>query len=100
MDWIDLAQDREECRTLVNTVMNLRLPYNARSCQVPSCTTGGFSRRAQLQEVSWEVTRKVTAVLAEMRCSFLSVPADLSPVCGGNAFHSLLPLMFKISGHC
>jgi hypothetical protein len=26
MDWIDLAQDREEWRALVNTVMNLRFP--------------------------------------------------------------------------
>jgi hypothetical protein len=25
MDWIDLAQDREQCRTLVNTVMNKML---------------------------------------------------------------------------
>jgi hypothetical protein len=25
MDWIDLAQDRNEWRTLVNTVMNLRV---------------------------------------------------------------------------
>jgi hypothetical protein len=26
MDWIDLAQDRDHCRALVNTVMNLRVP--------------------------------------------------------------------------
>jgi hypothetical protein len=26
MDWIDLAQDRDRCRALVNTVMNLRFP--------------------------------------------------------------------------
>jgi hypothetical protein len=26
MDWIDLAQDREQYRALVNTVMNLRVP--------------------------------------------------------------------------
>jgi hypothetical protein len=26
MDWIDLAQDRDQWRTLVNTVMNLRAP--------------------------------------------------------------------------
>jgi hypothetical protein len=26
MDWIDLAQDRDQCRALVSTVMNLRLP--------------------------------------------------------------------------
>jgi hypothetical protein len=26
MDWIDLAQDRDRWGTLVNTVMNLRVP--------------------------------------------------------------------------
>jgi hypothetical protein len=51
MDWIDLAQDRGQWMVLVNTVMNLRVPYNAGKF-LSSCTIGGFSRRAQLHEVA------------------------------------------------
>jgi hypothetical protein len=49
MDWIDLAQDRDQGVVLVNTVLNLRVPRNAGKL-LSSCTIGGFSRRAQLRE--------------------------------------------------
>jgi hypothetical protein len=50
MDWIDLAQDRNHWSSLVNTVMNLWVPYNVGKF-MSSCTTDGFSRRAQLHGV-------------------------------------------------
>jgi len=31
VDWMHLAPDRDQWRTLVNTVMNLRFPYRARN---------------------------------------------------------------------
>jgi hypothetical protein len=49
VDWIDMAQDRDQWRTLVDTVLNLRVHYNAGKF-LSGCTIGGFSRRAQLRE--------------------------------------------------
>jgi hypothetical protein len=51
MDWIDLAQDRDQWRILVTTIMNFRVPKNVGKF-LSSCTTGSFSRRAQLREVT------------------------------------------------
>jgi hypothetical protein len=51
MDSIDLAQDGNQRRAFVNVVMNLRVPSDAGKF-VSRCTTGGFSRKAQLHEVS------------------------------------------------
>jgi hypothetical protein len=51
MNWIDLDQGRDQWRALVDTVMNLRVPYNTGKF-LSSCTTGGFARRAQLHEVT------------------------------------------------
>jgi hypothetical protein len=49
MDWINLALDRNQWRALVNTVMNLRVPYNSGNF-LSGCTTGSFPRRAQLRK--------------------------------------------------
>jgi hypothetical protein len=46
MDWIYLGQNRDRWRALLNTIMNLRVPYNARKF-LSSCTIGIFSRMAQ-----------------------------------------------------
>jgi hypothetical protein len=51
MGWIDLAQDWDQWRTLVNTVMSLRVPLNVGKL-LSSFATGGFLRRAQLHGVS------------------------------------------------
>jgi hypothetical protein len=47
MDWIDLAQDRDQWRALVNTVMNLWV-LSIDGKFLSSCRIGRSSRRAQL----------------------------------------------------
>jgi hypothetical protein len=49
VDWIDLAQDREQWRALVNTVMNLGVVENVGKF-LRGCTVGSFSRKAQLRK--------------------------------------------------
>jgi hypothetical protein len=49
VDSAELAQDH--WRALVNTVMNIRVPLNVGKF-LSSCTTGGFSMRAQLHRIS------------------------------------------------
>jgi hypothetical protein len=51
MDCMDVTQNRDQWRALVNTVMNLRVPLIVGKF-LSSCTAGGFSRRAQLSGVS------------------------------------------------
>jgi hypothetical protein len=55
MDWIELAQDRNQWRALVNMIMNLWVPYNARK-SLSGCTIGSFSGRARLHGVHDVIT--------------------------------------------
>jgi hypothetical protein len=51
MDWVGVARDRYRWRALVNSVMNLWVPYNAGN--LPSgCTSCGLSSGVQLHRVS------------------------------------------------
>jgi hypothetical protein len=47
MDIIVLAEYRDQWRALVNTAMNLRIPWNVGKF-LSSCTTGNLLRRARL----------------------------------------------------
>jgi hypothetical protein len=51
MDWIDLAQDWDQWKALVNTVINLRVVQSV-GIFLSGCASGGFSSRAQLYGIS------------------------------------------------
>jgi hypothetical protein len=51
VEWIGLAKDRNSWRVLVNSVLNLRVPWNAGKLS-SGLTSSGLSVSAQLHRVS------------------------------------------------
>jgi hypothetical protein len=49
VDWIDMAQDRDQWRALMNMVLSFRVPCNAGKF-LSGCPINGSSRRAQLRK--------------------------------------------------
>jgi hypothetical protein len=52
VDWIGLAKDRNRWRAVVNSVLNLRVPWNAGKLS-SVLTSSGLSSSAQLHIVSY-----------------------------------------------
>jgi hypothetical protein len=59
VDWIGLAKDRNSWRTLVNSVMNLRVQWNAGKLS-SGLTSSGLSGSARLHIVSWLVSGNIS----------------------------------------
>jgi hypothetical protein len=59
VDWIGLAKDRNRWRAVVNSVLSLRVPWNAGKLS-SGLTSSGLSGSAQLHRVSYLVIYIVT----------------------------------------
>jgi hypothetical protein len=78
MDWIEVTQNRDRLRELVNEVMNFRIPSNAGNF-LTSCKTVSCSRRTLLRAVSnLLVPKNRPAGLLSVECTGRSAVHNLA----------------------
>jgi hypothetical protein len=70
VDWIGLAKNRNRWRALVNSVLNLRVPWNAGKLS-SGLISSGQSSSAQVHRVS------LLVIVSETNCDWLQTPIDL-----------------------
>jgi hypothetical protein len=77
MDWINVAQDRDQLKALVNTVINLRVAKSAGKF-LSSWATGDFSRRTHLHDLLTEMSIHEIGMFAVIFWSYLQLLATIT----------------------
>jgi hypothetical protein len=83
VDWIVLGQDRNRWRAVVNSALNLRVPWNAGKL------SSGLSSTAQLHRASW-----LTPISSHYSVSIFAVRVlechEETPTPGGTTVHPFI----------
>ena len=98
MDWIELAQDRDRRRALVNAVMKLRDPQN--SGNFTDCKAVSLSRRTLIHGVSKLVTKNKVITMRKDTTSITcpSISSSPSPCTSESSYDRPTRQNLKCSG--
>jgi hypothetical protein len=79
MEWIDLAQDRDQWRVLVNTVINLSLYEILGSSRFAAQLVASQERLSSIESLSQSVSQSQCRVISVLPHRNLMVTPSLSP---------------------